>query len=851
MRVGGKIGAMVSKKRFNPKKIEAKWKKDWEDNSVFEVNMEKAEKPFYNLMMFPYPSAEGLHVGNMYAFCGTDVYGRFTRMQGKDVLEPIGLDGFGIHSENYAIKVGKHPAEQAEISQENFYRQLSMIGNGFAWERRLETYNPEYYRWTQWLFIQMFKHGLAYKKSSFVNWCPQCKTVLADEQVENGKCERCKNEVMRKELKTWHFKITEYAERLLSNIDGKKGKRKQKMEPVDEEWKASRDGLRWSEKIKIAQRQWIGKKEGVKVSFGLNNVPGQEDGKHKADVFTTRLDTIFGVSFLVVAPEVAKSWMEVGWKAEKEVEEYVEKALNKTEQERKEGEKDKSGVKTSLMAVNPANNAEISVWVADYVLMEVGTGVVMGVPAHDSRDFDFAKKYNLDVIEVVEGGKTGEVYEGKGKLINSGKYDGMENKEAAEKILADAVADGWAEKTVNYHLRDWVVSRQRYWGPPIPMVECDKCGWQAIEESELPLKLPEIEDFKPKGDGSSPLSNAPEEWKIAKCPKCGGEARRELDVSDTFLDSSWYFLAYPHMKEGKWVEYEDSKAGEPFSKQILRKWLPVDAYIGGAEHAVLHLLYARFVTQALHDWGYLSFEEPFPFLFGHGLIIKDGAKMSKSRGNVINPDEYIEKFGADALRLYLMFLGSFEMGGDFRDTGMEAMRKWVERVYELVLDETKMGEESSDKVLKKLNKTIKKVGRDMRRFSFNTAIAAMMELVNEWKVEGEVLAESDARKFVQLLAPLAPFVSEELWSQLGGTGSVHVSSWPEFDEELVLEKIVEIPVQVNGKVRGVVEVSRDEAEREEIVVKKALMNESVKKWVGEAEVKPIFVPGRLVNLVVG
>jgi leucyl-tRNA synthetase len=517
--------------KYNHSKIEKKWQELWLKEKVFSPQLSRVKNPFYNLMMFPYPSAEGLHVGNMYAFTGADVFGRFNRMRGKDVFEPIGLDGFGIHSENYAIKIGKHPKDQAKISEKHYYDQLHMIGNSFDWDRTLTTYDPKYYKWTQWLFIQMFKKGLAYKDRAMVNWCPQDKTVLSDEQVEGGKCERCGSEVAKREMSSWFFKITKYADKLFENI-----------EKID-----------WPEKIKTAQRNWIGKSNGMLINFKKEN--GED-----LPVFTTRPDTLNAVTFMVIADE---------------------KLYN-------EESKEKIGEFTGEYALNPLNAQKLPIWKTNYVAPGYGTGNVMGVPAHDERDREFAEKYHLDIVE----------------------------KDPDESLWAKVEKEGWGKKQTNYHLRDWGISRQRYWGPPIPMINCKDCGWQPVPEADLPVLLPDIKNFKPEGDGTSPLHNAPESWKKVKCPKCGKDAERELDVSDTFLDSSWYFLRYPSIGS----ETEDKL---PFDPEITKKWLPVNAYIGGAEHAVLHLMYARFVTMVLKDLGFLDFEEPFPFLFGHGLIIKE------------------------------------------------------------------------------------------------------------------------------------------------------------------------------------------------------------------------------------
>jgi len=828
---------------FSHQESEKKWAAFWQKTSLYEPKLEPGtsgdKPPFYNLMMFPYPSAEGLHVGNMYAFTGADVYGRYQRMQGKDVFEPIGLDGFGIHSENYAIKIGKHPADQAKISQENFYRQLGMIGNGFAWNERLETYDPAYYKWTQWLFIQMYNNGLAYKGTAQVNWCPSCKTVLADEQVEGGVCERCKSETSRVEKRSWFFKITEYAERLLKNI-----------ETID-----------WPDKIKTAQRQWIGKKEGIEIEYPLVGVPDK-----KVVCFTTRPDTNFGATFLVIAPEhplveelLAGTYSSIIPRPEetvKSVQKYVTQALNKSEQKRQEDANTKTGVFTGLYAENRLNGKQLPIWISDFVLVNFGTGAVVGVPGHDQRDFAFAQAFDLPVIRVVVGEdgddlpitRKEQVQEENGKMVNSSFLNGMDIHEATQKMIEYHVEKGWGTKTTSYHLRDWLISRQRYWGAPIPMVTCDTCGWQPIPEDQLPVELPFVKDYTPKGDGGSPLENAPEEWLKTVCPKCGGAATRETDVLDTFLDSSWYFLRYPSL-------HAKTADTMPFDLAITKKWLPVNAYIGGAEHAVLHLLYSRFVTMALKDWGHLDFEEPFPFLFGHGLIIKDGAKMSKSRGNVVNPDEYIKKFGADTLRTYLMFLGPYDQGGDFRDSGIAGMYRWIQKIWRLFCDEKKYGTETSVQLKRKLHKTIQKCSQDMQKFRFNTSIAFLMECANIWAEEGAVFSKDDALAYLKLLSPFAPFMSEEVYQTLfvksGDRPSIHVTDWPAFDLSLVTDAEREIPVQINGKLRGSFMVSNDQANDKEFLLAKALETVSVQKYLdGKPPKKTIVIPGKLVNLVV-
>lgn len=808
--------------KYNPHKIEEKWSKVWKEKNLYSPDINNSKNPFYNLMMFPYPSAEGLHVGNMYAFTGADVFGRFKRMSGFDVLEPMGLDGFGIHSENYAIKVGRHPIEHAKISQDNFYRQLESIGNSFAWDHKLETYDPKYYKWTQWLFIKMWEAGLAYKAKAKVNWCPTCKTVLADEQVIDGKCERTGDLVERREMSSWYFKITDYADTLLQGIDN----------------------IKWPEKIKTAQRQWIGKSTGLSISFDI------KDQDTSIDVWTKYWETIFGATFIVVSPEyINESNILIPESNKDEVNQYVRASLNKSEQERKLNA-DKTGVFTGVYAINPATGSEIPVWVADYVLSGVGTSAVMGVPSHDARDFEFAKKFDLELKPVLSSfdadvnnkvlEKTG-YYEGDGVLINSGEFNDLEVSDAKDKISDWLIKKNKAKWLTTYHLRDWLISRQRYWGPPIPMVNCDKCGFKPVPMDQLPVELPELDDFKPKGDGTSPLANAPVEWQNTTCPSCGGVAKRELDVSDTFLDSSWYFLRYPSI---------GSKTSEnvAFDPEITEKWLPVDTYIGGAEHAVLHLLYSRFVWKVLLDSKLLPQSlgtEPFPFLYGHGLIIKDGAKMSKSKGNIVVPDEYIKKFGADTLRLYLMFLGPYDQGGDFRDTGIEGMHRFVMRVNQIFEENIKKGYTSSPTLLKLVHKTIKKVTSDFEQFKFNTAISSMMELTNVMRQEKVGIPE--LKILAQLLAPFAPFYTEEAWEALGEVDSIHVSLWPQFDNELIKESNVFIIVQVDGKMRGKVEIEVNLANDKDQVI--SVTRESISKWLNSSEVEIIFVPGRIINYV--
>lgn len=797
-------------------------------NAFSDPELLNAKKPFYNLMMFPYPSGEGLHVGNMYAFTGADIYGRFKRMSGYDVFEPIGLDGFGIHSENFALKKNAHPAKLAKITEKKFYDQLSQIGNHFAWSHRLETYDPNYYRWTQWLFIELFKAGLAYRDEALVNWCPSCKTVLADEQVIDGACERCGTEATRKKMSSWYFKITDYADRLLDGLNH----------------------IEWPVKIKKAQEQWIGKKAGINITYQIKGTD------KTVTCFTTRPDTNFGATFVVLAPEhpLVKNILSKEIKVDpaklKNIELYVDASLSKTEQARKIEEKKKTGVETGLFAVNNLNGEKMPIYITDFVLMGVGTGAVVGVPGHDKRDFEFAQAFKLPIKRVVVTDnvdtskitKVEQVQENEGTMINSEFLNGLNIHDATEKIMDYLEERGWGERAYSYHLRDWLISRQRYWGPPIPMVHCKSCGWQPVSSKDLPVLLPDIEDYKPKGDGSSPLSNAPESWRFTTCPECGAQAERELDVSDTFLDSSWYFLAYPNLHTQEWK----SKTN-PFNKEIMAKWLPVNAYIGGAEHAVLHLLYSRFVTMALKDIGHLKFDEPFPFLYGHGLIIKDGAKMSKSKGNIVNPDAYIERFGADTLRTYLMFLGPYDQGGDFRDSGIAGMYRFTNRLWNLF-----QSNQSSEKqqVDIKTHQTIKKVTEDLENFRYNTAIATIMEFVNYLRSNPSAINNQSLILLCQLIAPFMPHLAEEVWSNvLNQKGSVHNSTWPKYDAKLAQDQEVTVAIQVNGKLRGTISVASGEASNEEKLVKEAKTNQKVSQHLTGVEYQTIFIPGKIINFV--
>ncbi|MFZ3301199.1 MAG: leucine--tRNA ligase [Microgenomates group bacterium] len=830
---------------YNHRDIEKKWQKKWEDEKLYSPDVLKTKKgdKFYNLWMFPYPSAEGLHAGHAFASTGSDVIGRFMRMNGKTVFQPIGYDSFGIHSENYAIKINENPKEVVKRTSKHYEDQMRSLGHGYDWTRTVTTSDPDYYRWTQWLFVEMYKQGLAYRKKAEVNFCPSCKTVLADEQVMSPKqagkepkdkdgniipeteemkvCERCGTVAEKRDLDQWFFKITEYADRLLSGLD-----------KID-----------WSQRVKTAQREWIGKKRGINISY---DVDGYDE---KIEVFTTA-PVNFGMTFLVLSPahNVVTKILNGKFKESKKYLESIKKYIDKYKKEKDQKTKEKTGVETGLFIINPINNEKIPVWISNFVVEGVGTGAVQGCPGHDLNDFEFAKKYGLPIKRVIVGDNGDEsaiqnkeqiIEHGmNGKFINSNFLDGLEFEDGLQKTMDWFEKQGSGKRVVNYHLRDWLVSRQRYWGPPIPMIDCSKCGWQ-IEEN-LPVLLPDISDFKPEGNGRGPLANHPEFFET-KCPKCGGEARRETDVMDTFVDSSWYFLRYPSVNA-------ESGAKMPFDTEISSEMLPVDLYFGGAEHSVLHLMYARFVNMVMHDRGHLNHEEPFPKFFAHGLMIKDGAKMSKSRGNVVNPDQYVEKYGADTLRLYVMFLGQMDGYPDFRDSGIEGMSRFLKRVWNLYTNPKKGTKEDLVKVCLKTHQVIKKVTEDIQEFKYNTSIASIMELVNTIYDLG-----SDNRilkTLAQLLAPFAPHMAEELWTNvLNQKGSIHVSSWPKYDEKFLVSDTVTIAIQINGKLRSSIVVDAKLSEAE--IIKLAKNDQKVAQWLKDGQIKKeIFVPNRLVNFVI-
>ncbi len=842
---------------YRPTEIEEKWQSRWAErgtNTYTDEALARAERPFYNLMMFPYPSAEGLHVGNIYAFTGADVHGRFRRLQGDDVFEPIGFDAFGIHSENFALKIGTHPMELIPRNVANFTRQLKRTGAMYDWDHTVDTTDPRYYKWTQWLFLQLYKAGLAEKKEAPVNWCPGCHTVLANEQVIAGECERCGTPVEQRFLSQWFFNITKYAQRLLDNLS----------------W------IDWSETTKKAQENWIGRSEGAEIEFPIARRRVAEDRHEPAQlhadrpvirVFTTRPDTIFGATFMVLAPEHPLVDELTTDEQREAVETYRAKVATTDLVTRKKTDKEKTGVFTGGYAINPATGEEIPVWIADYVLMEYGTGAIMAVPGHDQRDFEFAQKFSLPIKRVVagegdhEGTPLHEAYVGEGVLVNSDQFNGMPWEEAKKAITRWLEERGLARVRVNYRLHDWCISRQRYWGPPIPIIYCDACGTVPVPEEDLPVELPFVENYKPDESGVSPLARV-EEWYRVPCPQCGEQARRETDVSDTFLDSAWYFLRYPSA----------NREDVPFDPELTKKWLPVDMYIGGEEHAVLHLLYSRFITMVLHDLGHIDFEEPFVRFRKHGLIIKEGAKMSKSRGNVVIPDEYIERYGADTFRTYLMFLGPYQEGGDFRDLGLQGPYNFLKRLWDTVVPVEELGDAQIEGALEqKLHATIRKVTEDVASLDYNTAIAAMMEYLNAVREGGRKANRSEVEPLVVLIAPFAPHLAEELWERLGheksiferptgpaaegqlrpgGWRSVPGGNWPAYDPEKATVDVVEFVVQVNGKVRARIPMRRGITEDDARAA--ALADENVLRFVDGKQVrKVIFVPDRLINLVVG
>ena len=805
---------LFTMQNYNFKEIEKKWQDKWAEANCFHA-VNGSDKPKYFAMIeFPYPSGAGLHVGHPRSYTALDIIARKRRMEGYNVLYPIGWDAFGLPTENFAIKNKIHPKIITKQNIDNFTRQLKMLGFSFDWDRAINTTDPKYYKWTQWIFKKLFEHGLAYKQEMPINWCTGCKVGLSNEEVVNGVCERCGSEVVQRRKSQWMLKITEYAQRLIDDLDD-----------VD-----------YIERVKIQQKNWIGRSEGAEVKFALTS--GDE-----MIVYTTRCDTLFGATYVVLSPEhnlVQKLLPQL--ENADEVKEYINLAAKKSEFERTELAKEKTGVQLKgVYAINPANGAKLPVWISDYVLVTYGTGAIMAVPAHDSRDWEFAKKFNLPIIEVVSGGKNvqEEAYTdvASGTMVNSGFLDGLQVKEAIPAMIKWLEEKGLGKRKVNYKLRDWVFSRQRYWGEPIPLVHCDKCGWVAIDDSDLPLELPEIETFEPGENGESPLAKA-YDWINTTCPKCGGKAQRETDTMPQWAGSSWYFL-----------RYTDPHNDEAFaSKDALNYWLPVDWYNGGMEHTTLHLLYSRFWHKFLYDIGEVPTKEPYMKRTSHGMILgENNEKMSKSRGNVVNPDDVVNEFGADAFRTYEMFIGAFDQSTPWSQQGLKGCYKFLERVWNI--QEMLTDEKGYSKELEKaVHKTIKKVGEDFERMKFNTAIAAMMSLVNEFYKKGSV-TKDEFLTLITILNPVAPHMTEELWEKYGNGGLLSISPWPKYDEDKTVDDEIEIAVQINGKVRdkAIIPAGLDREETEKAV----MGTDTVKALIeGKNVVKVIPVPGKLVNIVV-
>ncbi|MDL2289651.1 leucine--tRNA ligase [Clostridia bacterium OttesenSCG-928-F22] len=812
---------MLEVKKLDYKAIEKKWQKKWEETNLYKFDETRADDKYYVLEMFSYPSAAKLHIGHWYNYGPTDTFARFMRMQGRNVFHPMGFDSFGLPAENYAIKTGVHPKDSTYENIGTMEQQLKAIGATFDWDYEVVTSDADYYKWTQWCFLQLYKHGLAYRKEAPVNWCPSCNTVLANEQVIDGECERCSSLVVRKNLTQWFFKITDYAEELLQGLDK----------------------LEWPERTKTMQKNWIGKSVGSEVTFQLCE---RDDS---FTVFTTRADTLFGCTYCVLAPEHPLVKEITTPEQQAEVQRYIEQAARQSDIERLSTTNEKTGAFTGAYCINPVNGRKVPIWVADYVLFSYGTGAVMAVPAHDTRDFEFATKFNLPIERVIKGKEGVDdalPFVEYGILVNSPNYDGLtteQGKEAITKGLEEKQAGAFK---VNYRLRDWLISRQRYWGAPIPIIHCPKCGIVPVPEEQLPVELPYDVDFTP--DGTSPLKKNADFYNV-KCPVCGEDAHREADTMDTFVCSSWYFLRYPDNKNEK----------QAWNKEWIDKLLPVDTYVGGAEHACMHLLYARFFTKALRDMGYLSFDEPFLRLVHQGTILgPDGNKMSKSHGNVVSPDEYVSQYGADIFRMYLMFGFSYIEGGAWNDDGIKAMKRFFERIEKLV-DGVKGQSGENAKVDADLNfilhNTILRVTEDLARFQFNTAIARLMELVNGlYKYIGnetydKAFTRQAVEKLILLLSPFAPHFAEENWQVLGMDYSIFNVSWPKHDEKALVKDVVSLGVQVNGKVRGRIDAAQDATEDE--IRQAVLADERIKEYIdGKEIVKFIVIKGRLVNIVV-
>ncbi len=798
---------------FNHKAIEKKWRENWEKKPI---NVNDGSRPkYYCLDMFPYPSGNGLHVGHWRGYVISDVWSRYKLMQGYYVIHPMGWDAFGLPAENYAIKMGVHPAKSTAENVANIKRQINDIAAIYDWDMEVNTTDPAFYKWTQWIFVQMFKQGLAYEKEFPINWCPSCKTGLANEEVVNGRCERCGAEVTKKNLRQWMLRITKYAERLLNDLDK----------------------LDWPEKVKKMQTDWIGKSYGAEVDFA---VEGRED---KIKVYTTRPDTLYGATFMVLSPEHALAKELATQENQEAVDQYIYDASMKSNVDRMQA-KEKTGVFTGSYAINPLNQAKVPIWLSDYVLADYGTGAIMCVPAHDDRDFEFAKKFGLPIVQVIakEGKEienmTEAYTEASGTMINSGEWNGMESSVLKKEAPLMIEARGLGKKTVNYKLRDWVFSRQRYWGEPIPIIHCPHCGNVPVPEEELPLRLPDVESYQPTGTGESPLA-AIEEWVNCKCPVCGADAKRETNTMPQWAGSSWYFLRYVDSKNDQ----------ELVSRDKADKYLPVDMYIGGVEHAVLHLLYSRFYTKFLCDIGVIDFDEPFHKLFNQGMITgKNGIKMSKSKGNVVSPDDLVRDYGCDSLRMYELFVGPPELDAEWDDRGIDGVNRFIRRFWNLALDSREAAVEATPEMVKLRHRLIHDVTQRLESFSLNTVISAFMEYNNKLielaKKTGGIDRET-IEAFTLLLAPFVPHVAEEIWQQYGHTETIFHEKWPKHDETAMIDDQVEIPVQINGKTRAVITVARDISKEEAIAKGK----EAIADRLTGTIVKEIYVPAKIVNIV--
>ncbi len=825
----------MSKKSFRPGEYETKWRQRWEDENLHYCDVNDTKKKYYCLDMFPYPSGSGLHVGHPRGYVLSDVWTRYKTIQGFNVLHPMGFDAFGLPAENAAIKAKAHPAAFVKENVKNFTRQLKEFGCMYDWSKVVSTCEPDYYHWTQWIFVKMFKKGLAYRQMVPINWCESCKTGISNEEVKNGLCERCESQVVKKDLRQWMLRITDYAERLLNDIDK----------------------LEWPEKVKLLQRNWIGRSEGAEVIFKIISAGDSNEGQkeHDMPVFTTRPDTLFGATYMVMAPEHPLVGDITSKEQKQAVEDYIDEARKKSDLQRSALEKDKTGVFTGAYAVNPANNMKVPVWISDYVLMGYGTGAIMAVPAHDERDFEFATKFGLDIIEVIghedskkdEKGKLTEAYSGLGVMVNSGDYTGMDSDEGKKKITKDMEDKKLGTAQVNYKLRDWVFSRQRYWGEPIPIILCDDCGEVPVPEDQLPVELPEVENYEPTGTGESPLA-AIDEWVNVPCPACGKPAKRETNTMPQWAGSCWYFLRYisPDFKEGLY----DSETGN--------QWMPVDQYVGGIEHAILHLLYARFYIKFLYDIGAVNFDEPFNKLFCIGMVThkseKSGKieKMSKSKGNTVSPDEIVKRYGTDSLRMYELFIGPPDVESEWSDSGVVGIFRFLNKAWDLVknhLDNDSFCEKDSLAVTRARHRLIYDVTGRMEVFKFNTAVSAFMEFINTISRQKECISRETIHDFLLLILPFAPHFAFELWDRMGFEGNIlKDTSWPKHDPQYLVEDEIEIGVQIKGKFRGSIKLPPDAGQDE--ALKRAMAEESISKHVGDGPLrKVIYIKGKILNLI--